>query len=298
VDATSLGDPAVRVEALDASAPSSDQTPDSTSSPAPEPAPDPGVPGSRGERTAELLARAGETDDETERNRLLDEVVVLNMGVAEAVAARYRSRGIPQDDLQQVAYLALTKAVRRYDPASAGSDFLSYAVPTMRGEVRRYFRDQGWVVRPTRRIQELQAQVFAASEELSATLGRSPRPSEIAEHLDEPLGDVEEALATDGCFQPASLDRPVVSEGGTTTLGQLMGEEETGWSSVEARVALRPVVRRLDERDRRILQLRFFDGCTQSEIADDIGVTQMQVSRLLSRIMRDLRADLGELDDA
>lgn len=250
----------------------------------------------RAERTAELLQRASETENEEERTALLDEVVVLNMGVADAVAARYRSRGIPQDDLQQVAYLALTKATRRYDPASAGSDFLSYAVPTMRGEVRRYFRDQGWVIRPTRRIQELQAAVYAASEELSATLGRSPRPSEIAEHLDEPLSDVHEALATDGCFQPASLDRPVTTESGSTTLGALMGEEETGWDAVEARVALRPVVRDLDERDRRILQLRFFDGCTQSEIARDIGVTQMQVSRLLSRIMRDIRADLGELD--
>lgn len=250
----------------------------------------------RAERTAELLVRASATQDEAERTDLLDEVVVLNMGVADAVAARYRSRGIPQDDLQQVAYLALTKAARRYDPESAGSDFLSYAVPTMRGEVRRYFRDQGWVIRPTRRIQELQAAVYGASEELAATLGRSPRPSELAEHLGEPVEDVQEALATDGCFQPASLDRPVTTESGATTLGALMGEEEIGWDAVEARVALRPVVRNLDERDRRILQLRFFDGCTQSEIARDIGVTQMQVSRLLSRIMRDIRSDLGELE--
>jgi RNA polymerase sigma-B factor len=251
---------------------------------------------SRGDKTADLLERAEETTDEVERRRLLDEVVVLNMGVAESVAARYRARGIPEEDLQQVAFLALTKATRRYDRAAAGGDFLSYAVPTMRGEVRRYFRDQGWTVRPTRRIQELQAAVFAAGEELSATLGRSPRPSEIAAHLEESVDDVNEALATDGCFQPVSLDRPVQGgDGATTALGELLGHDDSGWAEVEARVALGPAVRRLTSRDRRILHLRFFEGWTQAQIAADIGVTQMQVSRLLSRIMRDLREDLGPL---
>ncbi len=251
---------------------------------------------SRSQMTAELLEQAAETTDEVERRRLLDEVVVLNMGVAESVAARYRARGIPEEDLQQVAFLALTKATRRYDQAAAGGDFLSYAVPTMRGEVRRYFRDQGWTVRPTRRIQELQAAVFAAGEELSATLGRSPRPTEIAAHLEEAIEDVNEALATDGCFQPVSLDRPVQGgDGSTTALGELLGHDESGWSEVEARVSLGPAVRRLGARDRRILQLRFFEGWTQAQIAEDIGVTQMQVSRLLSRIMRDLREDLGPL---
>lgn len=246
----------------------------------------------RADRTEELLRRAAGTSDELERRRLLDEVVVLNMGVANALAARYRSRGIAEDDLKQVAYLALVKAARGFDYAS-GNDFLSYSVPTIRGEIKRHFRDCGWTVRPPRRIQELQARIATADTDLSFSLGRSPRPSEIAAYLDESLEEVTEALASDGCFTPASLDRPVDNEAGTS-IGDLMGYDDAGQSAAEARVALGPAVRQLKERDRRILLLRFFHGWTQAEIARDIGVTQMQVSRLLSRILSDLRRDLGE----
>jgi RNA polymerase sigma-B factor len=246
----------------------------------------------RADRTEDLLRAAAETDDELERRRLLDEVVVLNMGVANALAARYRSRGIAEEDLKQVAYLALVKAAQGFD-YSAGNDFLSYSVPTIRGEIKRHFRDCGWAVRPPRRIQELQSRIAAADTDLSFTLGRSPRPSEIAAYLDESLDEVTEALASDGCFSPTSLDRPVNDEAGTS-IGDLMGYDDTGQSAAEARVVLAPVVRRLKERDRRILLLRFFRGLTQAEIAADIGVTQMQVSRLLSRILGDLRQDLGD----
>jgi RNA polymerase sigma-B factor len=246
----------------------------------------------RADRTEDLLRAAAETDDELERRRLLDEVVVLNMGVANALAARYRSRGIAEEDLKQVAYLALVKAAQGFD-CSAGSDFLSYSVPTIRGEIKRHFRDCGWAVRPPRRIQELQSRIAAADTDLSFTLGRSPRPSEIAAYLDESLDDVTEALASDGCFSPTSLDRPVNDEPGTS-IGDLMGYVDTGQSAAEARVVLAPVVRRLKERDRRILLLRFFRGWTQAEIAADIGVTLMQVSRLLSRILYDLRQDIGD----
>jgi RNA polymerase sigma-B factor len=246
----------------------------------------------RAERTHELLRQAAAAADETERRHLLDEVVVLNLGVANAIAARYRSRGIADDDLRQVAYLALVKAALGFD-YETGHDFLSYSVPTIRGEIKRHFRDAGWVVRPPRRIQELQARIAGAEAELSARLGRSPRPSEVAALLDEPLEDVTEALASDGCFTPTSLDRPTVDDGGST-IGDLMGDLDSGQSAAEARVVLGPVVRRLKERDRRILMLRFFRGWTQAEIAADIGVTQMQVSRLLSRILADLRRDLGD----
>jgi RNA polymerase sigma-B factor len=249
----------------------------------------------RGERmglTHSLLRRAAESDDDTERRRLLDEVVVINMCVATSIATRYRSRGIAVEDLEQVAHLALVRASRGFDP-STGNDFLSYAVPTIRGEVKRHFRDHGWAVRPPRRIQELQARISSAESELSFALGRSPRPSEIADHLDESPEAVTEALASDGCFTPASLDRPVGPEG-DTTLGELLGETDTGQRAAEARVVLAPVVSRLSVRDRRILELRFFRGWTQQEIAKDIGVTQMQVSRLLSRILGDLRSELVE----
>ena len=236
--------------------------------------------------TADLLARAG-TAGEDERARLLAEVVELNMGVADAIASRYRRRGVADEDLQQVAYLALTKAARKFDP-DAGHDFLSYAVPTIRGELCRYFRDSGWMVRPPRKVQELQSRIFGAQSELSLKLGRSPAPSEVAAFLDEPLGDVEEALAAEGCFTPTSLDRPVGSDS-DLTLGDLLRGSDSTRSAAEARVVLAPLVRRLSERDRKVLQLRFFDDCTQQEIAEEIGVTQTQVSRLLTRIFGELR---------
>jgi len=248
----------------------------------------------RARRTAELLRQAHDCVDEERRHALLDDVVVLNMGVADALARRYRARGIALDDLEQVAYLALVKAARGYDD-TAGHDFLSYAVPTIRGELKRHFRDQGWTIRPTRRIQELQARISAAESELSFALGRSPRPSEIATHLDEPVEDVREALSTDGCFSPTSLDQPANVDT-DTTIGDLIGAEDAARNAVEARVILAPAVRRLGERDRRILMLRFIRGWTQQEIASDIGVTQMQVSRLLTRILGQLRNQLEDQD--
>lgn len=243
-------------------------------------------------QTQQLLARAADAADDAERHHLLDEVVVLNMVVATSIATRYRSRGIATEDLEQVAHLALVRAAQGYDP-STGHDFLSYAVPTIRGEVKRHFRDHGWAVRPPRRIQELQARISVAESELCFALGRSPRPTEIATHLDEEVQFVNEALASDGCFTPASLDRPVGPEG-DTSLGELIGDHDAGQQAAEARVILAPAVRRLSDRDRRILMLRFFHGWTQQEIAQDIGVTQMQVSRLLSRILSDLRGVLSE----
>ena len=245
----------------------------------------------RADRTSELLGMARRSRP-AERRRILDEVVTTNMGVATAIAARYRTRGIATEDLQQVAYLALVKAARGFDP-TVGNDFLSYAVPTIRGEIKRHFRDLGWMIRPPRRIQELQARITACDAELSQMLGRSPRPSEIAAHLGECQDDVTEALATVGCFTPSSLDRPA-GENGTMAVSDLLGGEDAGQGAVEARAMLAPVVGRLSDRDRRILLLRFFRGWTQQEIAEDIGVTQMQVSRLLTRIMSDLRTGLEQ----
>jgi RNA polymerase sigma-B factor len=244
----------------------------------------------RGLTTARLLAELHDTTDETERKALRAEVVVLNMGVARAIAHRYRQRGLAEDDLVQAAYVGLVKAVNGFDP-SHERDFLSYAVPTVTGEVKRYFRDFGWAVRPPRRVQELQGQIAKVSAELTQRLGRSPRPSEVAHEAGLDVESVIEALAADGAFTPASLDVPV-GEDGAATLGDLMPEDDVDFESAEARVMLGPAVRKLAPRDRRILELRFFQGWTQEQIAQDIGVTQMQVSRLLSRILKDLRAEL------
>jgi RNA polymerase sigma-B factor len=245
----------------------------------------------RNERTQALLERAAGARPER-RQALLEQVVLLNQEVAHAVAGRYRSRGVSDDDLCQVACLALVKAAQRFDPF-AGHDFLSFAVPTMRGEVQHYFRDHGWMVRPSRRIQELQSRINAAEDELTFALGRSPRPSDIARHLGEDVRDVEEALAPEGCFTPTSLDRPIDLEHGSGSLSELVAHQDASTDAAEARVMLAPAVRRLCDRDRRILMLRFFRGWTQEEIGQELGVTQMQVSRLLSSILSDLRGQLG-----
>lgn len=246
----------------------------------------------RRDRTGEALLAAHDATG-CQRQELLDYVVRINMGVARSVAGRYQNRGIDEDDLLQVAYLALTRAARDFD-AARHKDFLSYAVPTIRGELKKHFRDHGWTVRPPRRIQECQARIAAGESELIQDLGRSPTAQETAEHVGLEVDDVREARGADGCFTPASLDRPLVraDEPAAGTLGDLLGATDAEQPAAEARLALAPVVRRLKERDRRILYLRFFEEATQQEIADEIGVTQMQVSRLIARIMRDLRRDL------
>lgn len=226
-----------------------------------------------------------------DREELTRELIETNLGVARSIASRYRNRGIDLDDLQQVALLGLTKAAQRFD-ADAGHDFLSYAVPTVRGEIRRHFRDAGWMIRPPRRIQDLQARLGAAHDELEHSLGRSPRPSEVALHLGEELSDIVEALAADGCFTPTSLDLAVAE--GSSTLGDQIGREDHNLSSAEARIILTPVVGGLSSRDRLIVQLRFLEEQTQQEIAQAVGLTQAQVSRVLTRILADLRAGLAD----
>jgi RNA polymerase sigma-B factor len=248
--------------------------------------------GSRSDRTADLLRRVAGEDRPEVRRDLLEQVVLLNMGVARSVARRYRSKGIASEDLDQVAYVALVRAADKFDP-SLEKDFLTYAIPSIRGEIKKHFRDHGWVIRPPRRIQELQPQVVAAGQELTHLLGRSPRPTEVAAHLGVDVEEVIEALAMDGCFQPTSLDVPV-GEGGSSVLGDLLPGGDTGLRASEARMLLAPVLQQLGERDRRILYLRFFEGLTQREIGRELGVTQMQVSRLLTRICQTLRQQLAE----
>jgi RNA polymerase sigma-B factor len=247
----------------------------------------------RRDRTARALAAIADADGESRRQELLDYVVRINMAIARTVAGRYFSRGIDEDDLVQVAYMALTRSVRDFDP-DRHKNFLSYAVPTIRGELKKHFRDHGWMVRPPRRVQETQAKITSAEASLFQKLGRPPRPSEIADHLDMEADDVIEALAADGCFSPTSLDSPVTSSGhaGGVALLDFIGESDPAAPAAEARAMLGPVLRRLKDRDRRLVYLRFFEQKSQQDIGDEIGVTQMQVSRLLARILRDLREEL------
>lgn len=227
---------------------------------------------------------------ETARHDLDTQLIEGHVALARSLAWRYRDRGIDLEDLEQVALLALTRAAQRFDP-DAGHDFMSYAVPTIRGEIRKHFRDSGWMVRPPRRVQELQARIPRAREELERRLGRSPRPSELSAHLGEDLDVVVEALTADGCFTPASLDSPVGDR--SAVLGDLLGRTDPDLDAAEARALLSPALRRLDDRDRLVLTLRFVEQRTQVEIADVVGITQTQVSRVLTRILRQLRAELS-----
>jgi RNA polymerase sigma-B factor len=244
--------------------------------------------------TAELLGRLPRASDE-QRDEILEEVILLNRCVAESIAVRYAGRGIASDDLRQVAYEGLVKAVQRFDPES-GKDLLTFAVPTIRGELRRHFRDHGWSVRPPRRIQELQQRINRADEDLRQRLGREPTTDEVAEDLGIEVAEYDRAMEAYGCFSPTSLDQPTGIDGGRS-LGETLVEEAPETSASEARLTLAPVVRELPARDRRILYLRFFEDRTQSEIGDELGVTQMQVSRLLSGIFDKLREAVGETAD-
>ena len=238
--------------------------------------------------TARLFDESVQCDGAA-REALLEEIIHLNMVIASELARRYHGRGIAGDDLDQVANLGLVKAVQGFDPTQ-GNDFLSFAVPTIRGEIRRYFRDFGWAIRPPRSVQELQSRITTAEGELFQALGRSPRPSEIAEHLGVDLDLVVDSLSANGCFAPMSLDAPVAD--GDIAPTDRLGELDPSFATAEARVVLARILSDLSPRDRQILEMRFFGGCSQAEIGAEIGVTQMQVSRLLSRLLERLRRRL------
>lgn len=246
----------------------------------------------RARRTAVIVEelRAGTSD--ARRRVLVDQLIEANAAVARSMAARYRNRGIDVEDLEQVALIGLVKAARRFDP-TAGHDFMSYAVPTVRGELRRHFRDSGWMIRVPRRVQQMQARIKDVQQELESRLGGSPRPSQIAAHLGVDVDEVVEALAADGCFRPASIDSSGEDQE-RGTIVDVLGHEDRELSALLARLALDTAVNRLSPREQQILRWRFEDERTQQEIADLVGLTQAQVSRTLTRILTRLRTDLSE----
>ncbi|WP_156252453.1 sigma-70 family RNA polymerase sigma factor [Pseudactinotalea terrae] len=247
----------------------------------------------RASRTDQLAWCAYSTSDPAERRAAQAKLIELNVRVARAVASRYRGRGVAVEDLEQAACEGLLKAVRRFDP-SRHHDLLSYAVPTMRGEVLRYFRDVSWMVRPPRRIQELQSRISRATESLALDLGRDPTPDEICARLDITREEHDEALSASGCFQPTALDQLVDPSRGDLTLGDCLPHDGEPYATVDIRVMLLPLLQNLDQRERRVLYLRFFEGLTQREIGAQLGVAQMQVSRWLTKILAELRSQLEQ----
>lgn len=239
--------------------------------------------------TQELLIEADGVPD-PRHQELLDEVVILNAPIARSIASRYRRKGVDADDLEQVAYLGLVKAVNGYR-LDAASAFLAYAVPTIRGELKRYFRDCAWTVRPPRRVQEMQGSIAAAEPELTQQLGHLPSDQETATALGTEAEEIAEAASVRGCFSTLSLDAPAAAENGASLL-DTVADAEGGYELVENVQTLTPAVSELGDRDRRILELRFCSGFTQEEIGNELGVSQMQVSRLLRGILDRLRDDL------
>lgn len=226
-----------------------------------------------------------------ERARVRDQLVTEYLPVAEHIARKFRNRGQPEDDLKQVATVGLINAIDRFDPAR-GNDFLSFAVPTITGEIRRYFRDATWSVRVPRRLKELHAALSTAAARLSQELGRSARPSELAAELGLPIDEVYEGLQAGLAYHSDSLDEQPGEEGpnrAATQLGVLDGD----LSLVEDREALYPALAQLPEREASIVVMRFFGNLTQTQIAERVGISQMHVSRLLASSLRSLRKILN-----
>jgi RNA polymerase sigma-B factor len=247
----------------------------------------------RRERSAQLTAELLTAADETQAQELRRRLVLLHLDAAESVARHYGGRGQDHQDLVQVARLGLVEASVRYDP-SLGS-FLGFALPTMMGVIRRHFRDRAWSVKPPRCIQENAAVVARAREDLTHELLRWPTVSELAEYLSLTEDEVRAARQVDGCFQASSLDVPVGQR--AESLGESLSQVESRYDLVETSLTLQPAYRQLSERDRRLVYLRFYSELSQREIADEFGVSQMQISRWLVRVLRSLRQYLSEDDE-
>ena len=221
--------------------------------------------------------------------RARDELCTRFMPLARQLARRYQRGNEPLDDLIQVASLGLVKAIDRYD-VERGNAFSSYAVPTILGELKRYFRDYGWAVHVPRGMQERIMQVNHATESLSRELGRSPTPAEVAAQLDMPVEQVLETQEASVAYEASSLDAPRSSgDSESDSYAESVGADDDAYEQIEYYETIAPTVRAMPERDRLVLKLRFEDDLTQSEIADRIGVSQMHVSRLIRRALTRLR---------
>jgi RNA polymerase sigma-B factor len=223
-----------------------------------------------------------------------DGLVTLHLPLVEHCARRFRNRGEPFEDLVQVGTIGLIKSIDRFD-TDRGVEFSTYATPTIIGEIKRYFRDKGWAIRVPRRLQELRMQIGTTTAELTQTLGRSPTPRELAEVLGCSVEEIVEGIESGNAYSTLSLDAADEShdDGGVSML-ELMGLDDEELEHIEIRESIKPLLEALPMREKRILLLRFFKNKTQSEIADEIGVSQMHVSRLLSRTLGQLRTSLQE----
>src|SRR5579862_6574671 len=236
--------------------------------------------------TLDLFREYRRTGDRELRNALVEQYLEL----ARALARRFANRNEPLDDLEQVAVLGVLKAVERFDP-DHGTPFVAFAVPTVTGELRRHFRDHGWMVRVPRRIQNLHLHMSALVTDLAQLLERSPTLKEIADAAGVPEEDVLEALEAANCYRPTALDAG--PSGGDTS--SRIGADDEDLVSADDRMMLLPLIEHLPREQQRVIYLRYFEDLTQADIAAEIGISQMQVSRLLTRSLATLAT--GVLDE-
>jgi len=246
-------------------------------------------------RSAALFAALAERDlSEVERASLRDDLVRLHLPLVEHFARRFLNRGEPFDDLLQVGTIGLIKAVDRFD-IERGVEFSTYATPTILGEIKRHFRDRGWAIRVPRRLQELRITIAAATAELTQTLGRAPTVKELALEVGVSGEEIIEGLESANAYSTLSLDAPDSGgDDGSLSMIDVIGEDDEALAHVENRETIKPLLEALDPREKHILTLRFFKGMTQSQIATEIGISQMHVSRLLARTLAQLRESLTE----
>jgi RNA polymerase sigma-B factor len=227
------------------------------------------------------------------RDGARESLVHLHLPLVEHCARRFRNRGEPLEDLVQVGTIGLIKSIDRFD-SDRGVEFSTYATPTIIGEIKRYFRDKGWAIRVPRRLQELRMQIGTASAELTQSLGRSPTPRELAEAIGCSVEEIVEGIESSNAYSTLSLDASDNDDEGTATMLDAIGVDDEGLEHVEIRESIKPLLDKLAPREKKILLLRFFKNMTQSQIAEEIGVSQMHVSRLLNRTLEQLRTSLEQ----
>ncbi|MEN3359560.1 MAG: polymerase sigma-B factor [Mycobacteriales bacterium] len=232
-------------------------------------------------------------DDNPTRLQVRGRLVELHLPLVEYLARRFAGRGEPLDDLIQVGTIGLIKAVDRFD-LERGVEFSTYATPTVVGEIKRHFRDKGWTVRVPRRLQELRASLSSATADLTQKLGRAPTVAELAGHLEIGEEEVLEGLESANAYTAVSIEA-TDGEGGLS-VADTLGEYDEALEGVEYRESIKPLLASLPARERRILMLRFFGNQTQSQIAAELGISQMHVSRLLARTLAQLRERLMDGD--
>ncbi|MEU2116520.1 RNA polymerase sigma factor SigF [Streptomyces sp. NPDC016459] len=238
------------------------------------------------------LDTEGAATDSPERTYVRDTLIELNLPLVRYAAARFRSRNEPMEDIVQVGTIGLIKAIDRFD-CERGVEFPTFAMPTVVGEIKRFFRDTSWSVRVPRRLQELRLALTKASDDLAQKLDRSPTVPELAAVLGVSEEDVVDGLAVGNAYTASSLDSPSPEDdGGEGSLADRLGYEDTALEGVEYRESLKPLLAKLPPRERQIIMLRFFANMTQSQIGEEVGISQMHVSRLLTRTLAQLREGL------